>query len=80
MQLSRNFIENSGTLFEIVRVLVEKHKPIISDWKEHLRCDRVFRKNGMLYFCRTIEDVEAEIIPDKKDAIIKYEEANNTKI
>jgi len=52
------FIEQGGSLYVTVRKVKESSEPIIDTWKEHLRVDKVFRKDGMLYFCRSVDDVE----------------------
>jgi hypothetical protein len=36
--------------------------PIISTWKEHLRSDKVFKKEPYYYFCQEVTDVEWEDI------------------
>ena len=50
-------------MFEIIRRIREDHSPVIEKWKEHTMTDRVFRKDGYLYFCIKVEDPEFEIIP-----------------
>jgi hypothetical protein len=34
----------------------ESHDPVIDVWKEHLRAEKVFRKDGYLYFCTKVEE------------------------
>ena len=59
------FIEQGGTLYQVIRKIKESSDPIIDDWKEYLLADRVFRKEGLLYFCRTVE--EATIISETNE-------------
>lgn len=63
--MSRNFLEVSDELYEILRRVNESHDPIIDTWKEHLRAEKVFRKDGYLYFCTKIED--AVILEETKN-------------
>ncbi len=51
--------------FKLVRTLPEtpKFSKGISDLKLLWHCDTVLRKNGMLYFCRAIENIEYEELP-----------------
>lgn len=51
--------------FKLVRTLEETSKFTkgIADLKLLWNCDTVLKKNGMLYFCRAIEDIEYETIP-----------------
>jgi hypothetical protein len=63
--MSRNFLEVGDELYEILRRVNESHDPIIDTWKEHLRAEKVFRKDGYLYFCTKIED--AVILEETKN-------------
>jgi hypothetical protein len=56
--MNYEFIEQAGTLYIVIRKIKESSDPIIDDWKEYLLADKVFRKDGLLYFCRTVDDVE----------------------
>ena len=56
------FIEIEGTLYLILRIISESHKPVIETWKEHLGADRVFRKEGQFFFVEEVK--EAVIITD----------------
>ena len=51
--------------FKLIRTLPETPKFLkgISDLKSLWHCDTVLRKNGMLYFCRVIENIEYEELP-----------------
>lgn len=59
--LSKIYMEVEGDLYEILKELVEaKPGPPMEMWKEYLGADKIFRKDGMLYFVKQIE--EAQII------------------
>lgn len=47
----------------------------VNDWKDYLKCTHVFRKDGYLHFCNSIDDIEYEIIQDKEKIL---EEVNST--
>ena len=59
--LTKQFIPFNGKLYLVKRVIKEEHKPIVDVWKEHLGADTVLKKEGLLYFLETVEDLE--IIP-----------------
>jgi hypothetical protein len=61
--MNRDFMIAGDEMFEIIRRIREDHSPVIEKWKEHTMTDRVFRKDGYLYFCIKVEDPEFEIIP-----------------
>ena len=56
--MNYEFIEQAGTLHIVIRKVKESSDPIIDTWKEHLHADKVFKKDGLLYFCRTVDDVQ----------------------
>ena len=58
----KQIIYNGDKAYQLVRVLKEDSlkNPDISLLKEWFLCDTLLRKQGLLYFCRLIE--EAEII------------------
>ncbi len=58
----KQIIYNNDKAYQLVRVLKEDSlkNPDISLLKEWFLCDTLLRKQGLLYFCRLIE--EAEII------------------
>lgn len=60
MIMQREFVEISGELFEVLRTVRENSHPVVDVWKEHLRADRVFRKDGYYFFCRLIEEAVIE--------------------
>ncbi len=61
--MNRDFMTSGDEMFEIIRRVREDHSPVIEKWKEHTMSDRVFRKDGYLYFCRKLVEPEFEIIP-----------------
>ena len=58
----KEIIVSKGNLYQLIRVLKEDSlkNPDISVLKQLYHCDTLLRKQGLLYFCRLIE--EAEII------------------
>ena len=58
----KQIIYNGNKAYQLVRVLKEDSlkNPDISVLKQLFHCDTLLRKQGLLYFCRLIE--EAEII------------------
>lgn len=59
--LTKHFIPFNEKLYLIKKIIKEEHKPIIESWKEYLGADTVLRKDGLLYFLETVE--ELEILP-----------------
>ena len=62
----KEIIYNGDKAYQLVRVLKENQlkNPDTDILRRYFLCDKVLRKQGLLYFCRTIEDIE-------------YEESNN---
>jgi hypothetical protein len=60
----KEIINANGNLYQLVRVLKENQlkNPIMEDLKEYFLCDTLLRKQGLLYFCRLIEEIEYEEI------------------
>ena len=60
----KEIITANGNLYQLVRVLKENQlkNPIMEDLKEYFHCDTLLRKQGLLYFCRLIEEIEYEEI------------------
>jgi len=54
-------------LYKVKRVLPEDRIKMIDGWAEVLRtlyhADIVFKRNGFLYICETIDDLDYEPIP-----------------
>ena len=63
-QLTRNFLFINDDMYEVIRAIKEDHNPNNDVWKEHLQADRIFRKEGILFFCKKIE--EAIIVSDEE--------------
>ena len=60
----KKIITANDNLYQLVRVLREDQlkNPNTEDLKEYFYCDTVLRKQGLLYFCRLIEEIEYEEI------------------
>lgn len=56
--LQINFIKVNEGLFRIRRSYKEEDVKNIDELKEYLQVDIVFRKDGMLYFCENVQDLE----------------------
>ena len=56
----KQIIYSNDKAYQLVRVLKEDSlkNPDISLLKEWFLCDTLLRKQGLLYFCRLIEEVE----------------------
>jgi len=51
----KEIISANGNLYQLIRVLRE-------DLKKYYHCDTLLRKQGELYFCRIIKEIEYEEI------------------
>ena len=60
----KEIISANGNLYQLVRTIREDQlkNPNMEDLKEHFLCDTLLRKQGILYFCRIIEEIEYEEI------------------
>ena len=60
----KEIINANGNLYQLVRVLKENQlkNPNMEDLKEYFVCDTLLRKQGLLYFCRLIKEIEYEEI------------------
>ena len=60
----KEIINANGNLYQLVRVLKENQlkNPNMEDLKKYFLCDTLLRKQGLLYFCRLIEEIEYEEI------------------
>ena len=60
----KEIITANDNLYQLVRVLREDQlkNPNMEDLKEYFLCDTLLRKQGLLYFCRIIEEIEYEEI------------------
>ena len=56
----KEIINANGNLYQLVRVIKESRlkNPDMETLKEYFLCDTLLRKQGRLYFCRLIEEVE----------------------
>ena len=60
----KEIISANGNLYQLIRVLKEDQlkNPNMEDLKEYFLCDTLLRKQGLLYFCRLIEEIKYEEI------------------
>ena len=60
----KEIINANGNLYQLVRVLKESqlNNPNMEDLKRYFYCDTLLRKQGLLYFCRLIKEIEYEEI------------------
>ena len=60
----KEIINANGNLYQLIRVLRENQlkNPNMEDLKEYFVCDTLLRKQGLLYFCRLIKEIEYEEI------------------
>ena len=58
----KNIIHTKGKAYQLVRKLRENQlkNPDMEILKEYFLCDKLLRKQGLLYFCRLIEEIEYE--------------------
>lgn len=52
------YIHFNNDMYYVVRIIKESHNPVIDTWKEHLMCDTTLKKDGQLYFCRKVNELE----------------------
>ena len=60
----KEIIYANDNLYQLVRVLKEDQlkNPNMEDLKKYFLCDTLLRKQGELYFCRLIKEIEYEEI------------------
>ena len=60
----KEIIYTKDKAYQLVRVLKEGglNNPNMEDLKKLFRCDTVLRRQGELYFCRLIEEIEYDEI------------------
>ena len=60
----KKIIYNGDKAYQLVRVLKEDQlkNPDTDILRRYFLCDKVLRKQGLLYFCRIIKDIEYEEI------------------
>ena len=56
----KEIIYTKGKAYQIIRVIRESRlkNPDMEILKQYFNCDKLLRKQGRLYFCRSIEEVE----------------------
>ena len=56
----KKIITANDNLYQLVRTIREDQlkNPNMEDLKEYFLCDTLLRKQGLLYFCRLIEEIE----------------------
>ena len=56
----KEIIYTKGKAYQIIRVIRESrlNNPDMEILKQYFNCDKLLRKQGRLYFCRLIEEVE----------------------
>ena len=60
----KKIINANGNLYQLIRTIRENQlkNPNMEDLKEYFLCDTLLRRQGLLYFCRLIEEIEYEEI------------------
>ena len=60
----KDIVSTNGNMYQLIRVIPENqlNNPDTSILKEWFNCDTVLRKQGKLYFCRLIKEIEYEDI------------------
>ena len=60
----KDIVSANGNMYQLIRVIPENqlNNPDTSILKEWFNCDTVLRKQGKLYFCRIIKEIEYEDI------------------
>ena len=60
----KEIIYENDKVYQLVRMIREDRlkNPDMEILKEYFNCDKVLRKQGLLYFCRLVEEIEYETI------------------
>ena len=60
----KNIIYTKDKAYQLVRILKENSlkNPDMEILKEYFLCDKLLRKQGLLYFCRLIKEIEYDEI------------------
>ena len=60
----KEIIQANGKLYQLIRVITESRlkNPNMEDLKKYFYCDTLLRKQGKLYFCRLIKEIDYEEI------------------
>lgn len=61
--ITTNFIQIEGVLYKVKRTLKESSNPNIEACNEYFNTDKVFKKEGILYFLEIVKEAE-EVIED----------------
>ena len=64
----KEIIYTKDKAYQLVRVLKESslNNPNMEDLKKFFRCDTLLRKQGLLYFCRLIKEIEYKLNTNKE--------------
>ena len=78
MTLNRELVVVGEELYLLKRKIRDEQGINVDIWKEHLRAEKVFRKDGILFFCELIP--ELEILPNETPLQIEKDDtgSNNT--
>lgn len=52
------YVHFNDNMFYVARIIKEEYQPVIEDWKQHLNCDTVLKKDGNYYFCKLVQEPE----------------------
>jgi len=60
----KEIITANDNLYQLVRTIKEDRlkNPNMEDLKKYFHCDTLLRRQGVLYFCRLIKEIEYEEI------------------
>ena len=60
----KEIIQANGNLYQLIRVITESRlkNTNMEDLKKSFYCDTLLRKQGKLYFCRLIKEIDYEEI------------------
>ena len=70
----KEIISANGNLYQLVRTIREDQlkNPNFDDLRKYFHCDTLLRKQGLLYFCRLIEEIEYCVAAACNDVAIKF--------
>jgi len=72
--MNQPFLYAEGGMYQILRIIKESHRPIVDTWKEHLRADKVFKKNGSYYFVREVPEAEIVELSDEQNNVERIDD------
>lgn len=67
--MQNNYIQLGDRLFTLYRQIRETPKINTEILKQYWHCDTVLKKEGMLYFCNEIPEVEFEEIEENENQL-----------